>query len=206
MLSPRCKCDVWRWVLALQEVSVASKVGPSLCPLSDRHLRVMRHCTPLFGFPLTHRGREMACMHTLSTAAAMSLPSVSEARWCQDKAAFSEPTTPSVAQEVFFFFICFICHPLSFPAPATSVSLLSLSATHIHCVWSSVGQCSSSEPQDWLADSWKTEGRNCTGSQVLFKMCYWPQNVKGRNSQHAFLPKHELDIFSYPFKHFITHH
>lgn len=116
------------------------------------------------------------------------------------------PLPPQWLEKCFFFFICFFCHPLSFPAPATSISLLSLSATHIHCVWSSVGQRSSTEPQDWLADSWKTEGRNCTGSQVLFKMCYWPQNVKGRNSQHTFLPKHELDVFSYPLKHFITHH
>lgn len=122
------------------------------------------------------------------------------------QSSFLRAHSPLSGSRSVFFLICFFCHPLSFPAPATSISLLSLSATHIHCVWSSVGQRSSTEPQDWLADSWKTEGRNCTGSQVLFKMCYWPQNVKGRNSQHTFLPKHELDVFSYPLKHFITHH
>lgn len=69
--------------------------------------------------------------------------------------------------------------------PAHSLSLCN---AHSLLIWSSVGQCGSSERQECWQAGWLMKNRgekSCTGSQVLFKMCYWPQNVNGRDSQHV---------------------
>lgn len=48
----------------------------------------------------------------------------------------------------------------------------------------------------------------CTGSQVLLKMCYWPQNGNGRDSQHVkstHCQTMNLDAFTWPWKNRFYH-
>lgn len=56
---------------------------------SDLSLRVMSHSTSRLRFLFPDHRREVPCMCTVNRAAAVSEPSVCEARWCQYKAALS---------------------------------------------------------------------------------------------------------------------